>query len=144
MPRLSLLDLVEQIFLAGVGLTSRALTDATPGLDLTFPQWRVLVVLGDRPDGVTLSEVASRVGVTLPATSRLLRRLARRGLVEIVPDPDDRRASRALLTDAGCAVRDAIMAFRRDHIRAFTRPMKPSGATLAELRRIADAFDAFR
>ena len=144
MPARSLPALMERIVVAGVGLTSRALIGATPGADLTFPQWRVLVVLGDYEDGATLSEVAGRVGVTLPATSRQLRRLARRGLVEIAPDPDDRRASRALLTTTGAEVRHAIMEFRRSQIRALTKPMKISAATLAELNSIADALDGFR
>jgi DNA-binding MarR family transcriptional regulator len=144
MPRGSLPDLVERIVLAGVGLTSRALTDATAGPELTFPQWRVLVVLGERRQGATLSEVATRVGVTLPATSRQLRRLARRGLVEIVPDPDDRRASRARLTEAGVRVRQAIMDYRRDHIRALTRSMTVSPSSLADLARVAGALDDFR
>jgi len=144
MPAQSLPALMERIVVAGVGLTSRALIGATPGADLTFPQWRVLVVLGEHEDGATLSEVAGRVGVTLPATSRQLRRLARRGLVEIAPDPDDRRASRARLTTTGAEVRHAIMEFRRSQIRALTEPMKISAATLAELNSIADALDGFR
>lgn len=94
MSRSSVTDLLERIVLAGVGLTSRALTEATKGPDLTFQQWRVVVVIGENAEGATLSEVAARVGVTLPATSRQLRRLERRGLVEIAPDPDDRRAAR--------------------------------------------------
>ena len=144
MPRRSLPALIEQFVLAGVGLTSRALTEATPGPDLTFPQWRVLVVLGEQDGGATLTDVASRVGVTLPATSRQLRRLVRRGLVEIVPDADDRRASRARLTVTGAGVRRTIMEYRRAQIRALTKPMKLSATTLAELTRIADAFDGFR
>jgi DNA-binding MarR family transcriptional regulator len=104
----------------------------------------VLVVVGEQDDGATLSDVAARVGVTLPATSRQLRRLARRGLVEIVADPHDRRASRARLTAAGAGVRRAIMEFRRAQIRVLTRPMKLSEATIADLTRIADAFDGFR
>ena len=60
------------------------------------------------------------------------------------PDPDDRRASRALLTTTGAEVRHAIMEFRRCQIRALTEPMKISAATLAELNSIADALDGFR
>lgn len=144
MPNTVLTDLVERIVLAGVGLTSRALTDATPGPDLTFPQWRVLVVVGEHLHGATLSEVAARVGVTLPATSRQLRRLARRGMVEIVPDPADRRALRARLTPDGRAVRNAIMAYRRSRISETARAIELSGETVVDLARIANALDTFR
>lgn len=140
----SLPDLVERIVLAGVGLTTRALAEATSGFDLTFPQWRVLVVLGEEDRGATLSEVAARIGVTLPATSRQLHRLQGRGLVEIAPDTLDRRAARARLTTAGQTVRAGIMGYRRTHIRATLRGLKVEPATLADLVRLADAFDTFR
>lgn len=144
MPTASVTDLLERIVLAGVGLTSRALTEATAGPDLTFPQWRVLVVVGDGAEGATLSEVATRVGVTLPATSRQLRRLERRGLVEIVPDADDRRAARARLTADGWTVRKAILAYRHVRIRRIARGLDLSSETMADLVQVADALDTFR
>ena len=65
----------SDLVIAGVALTSVAISGARPGFDLTFPQWRVLVVLGEATDGARIGTVARRVGVTLPATSRQLRRL---------------------------------------------------------------------
>lgn len=144
MPDRTLARLLERIVLAGVGLTTRALAEAAPGHDLTFPQWRVMVVLGEDVDGATVSEVAGRIGVTVPATSRQLQRLGRRGLVAIGPDERDRRATRARLTATGRATRQAILGYRRRLIvaRASTRPV--SMATLGELSAIADALDEFR
>ncbi len=139
-----LTELLERIVLAGVALTTRALAEATPGLDLTFPQWRVLVVLGEKAEGATVSEVAGRIGVTVPATSRQLRRLARRGLLEIGPDASDRRASRASLTHAGRSAREEILAFRRRHIEASASQVEVANATLRELASIADALDEYR
>src|SRR5665811_402360 len=104
---------LERIAVGAVGLTTRALAEAHPGFDLTFPQWRALLVLGEGEDGARIGEVAARVGVTLPATSRLLRRLERRGLTTLAVDEQDRRATRARLTDRGRAVRAAIIAHRR-------------------------------
>src|SRR5664279_6626766 len=72
---------LERIAVGAVGLTTRALAEADTGFELTFPQWRALLVLGAGDDGARIGEVATRVGVTVPATSRLLRRLERRGLV---------------------------------------------------------------
>ncbi len=121
-----LAQVLEQITMGAVGVTTRALAEATPGFELTFPQWRALLILGAEQDGARLSEVAERVGVTLPATGRLLRRLERRGLLALETDPDDRRATRARLTEAGQATRDAILAFRRrmltDVAHAVTSP----------------------
>ena len=139
-----LAELLERIVLAGVGLTARALAEAAPGVELTFPQWRVLLVLGEQEDGATVSEVASRIGVTVPATSRQLRRLARRGLVDVGPDQYDRRAVRARLTRAGEETREAILAYRSRRIGEEASGLRLRPTTLAELAKIADAFDRYR
>lgn len=144
MPGAALADLVERLVLAGVGLTTRALAEATPGFDLTFPQWRVLVVLGEADEGATVSEVAGRIAVTVPATSRQLRRLAIRGLVEIGPDTHDRRAARASLTTTGRSAREAILAFRRRRIVGSVSRIKVAEASLRELAAITEALDEYR
>ena len=144
MPDRRLVKLLERIVLAGVGLTTRALAEAVPGFDLTLPQWRVLVVLGEDRHGATVSEVAGRIGVTVPATSRQLRRLARRGLVEIGPDARDRRAARAQLTRSGRTARGAIMTFRRRRIATSASNIKVAETTMRELTVVADALDQYR
>jgi len=137
----TLADLLERIVLAGVAITTRALAEASPGFDLTFPQWRALLVVGERHDGTTVSEVARRIGVTLPATSRQLRRLERRGLVSLRLDERDRRAARVRLTAAGLATRAAILAFRRRRIADTASRVRATQVTLRDLGRVVDAFD---
>jgi MarR family transcriptional regulator, transcriptional regulator for hemolysin len=139
-----LTELLERLVLAGVAITTRALTEATPELDLTFPQWRTLLVVGEGPDGATVSEVAARVGVTVPATSRQLHRLARRELVEIRRDERDHRAARARLTARGSVVRDAILHYRSERIAGTASEVAVSRTTLRDLERIAAAFDVHR
>jgi len=137
---------LERIAMGAVGLTTRALSRADTGFELTFPQWRALLVVGDAEDGARIGQVATRVGVTLPATSRLLRRLERRGLTTLAVDEDDHRATRARLTDRGRQVRAAILADRhaaiRDVVDALPEPDRldlASGlrALAAELERFA-------
>lgn len=120
-----LADHLDRIAIGAVGLTTRALAQVDAGFELTFPQWRALLVLGDDPGGARIGEVAARVGVTLPATSRLLRRLERRGMTTLSVDEQDRRATRARLTERGSKVRAAILAYRR-----------------AALQEVADALSA--
>jgi DNA-binding MarR family transcriptional regulator len=107
-----LVSSLERIAVGAVGVTTQALA-RVHGVDMTFPQWRALVILGETADGARIGEVAARTGVTLPATGRLLRRLERRGLLALATDPADRRATRATLTNAGQAVLDDILARRR-------------------------------
>ncbi len=148
------LDMLDRIARGAVAITTRALASGADGIDLTFPQWRVLVILGDEPDGVRLGEIARRVGVTLPATSRLLSRLSRRGVVSFATDAADRRATRASLTPRGREVREAILAYRRDALRgvaaaiavsSHAAPDTPLGDDAADwlLDALATEFDRF-
>lgn len=141
-----LADDLERIAVGAVGLTTRALDQAGAGFELTFPQWRAILVVGDEEDGARIGEVAARLGVTLPATSRLLRRLERRGLTALTTDELDRRATRARLTDRGRAVRAAILGHRRATLREIAEALPHPGrldlatglrALAAELERYA-------
>lgn len=135
---------IERIVLAGIAITTRALAEASPAFELTFPQWRVLLIVGEADDGATVSEVATRVGVTIPATSRQLRRMSRRRLVDIGPDASDHRAVRARLTDDGRAMRRAILSHRRQRIVEIVGRVRLSSATRRDLALLADAFEEFR
>jgi DNA-binding MarR family transcriptional regulator len=117
------IDALERIVIGAVGLTTRALAEAAPGTELTFPQWRALLIIGEDPPGARVGQVARRVGVTLPATGRLLRRLERRGLVAMAVDGQDRRATRAQLTSKGEVTRSAILAYRRAALRVIADRM---------------------
>ena len=135
------MDAIEQLVFAGVALTTRALSEARADLDLTLAQWRVLVVLGEEADGATISQVAGRIGVTLPATSRQLRRLQRRGLVDVRRDERDRRATRVRLTDLGQAARDDVISFRRERIAEAAASLDLDPTMASPLARIAEALD---
>ena len=140
-----LADELERIAVGTVGLTTRSLVEAHPGFELTFPQWRALLVLGEAVDGARIGAIAVRVGTTLPATSRLLRRLERRGLMELGADPDDRRATRARLTDRGRIVRGAILDHRRAVLREVAAAVADPGEAelVAGLRAIAIALERY-
>jgi hypothetical protein len=62
----SITDDLERIAIGMVGLTTRALAHAESDLELTFPQWRAILVVGAEIEGARIGEVAARVGGTLP------------------------------------------------------------------------------
>jgi DNA-binding MarR family transcriptional regulator len=128
-------DALEAIVMAGVALTTEALA-GRDGTDLTLPMWRVLVVLGSLPDGATVSEVARRIRVTVPATSRQLRRLAGKGLVSLGVDERDHRAVRARLSDQGMAFRADVIRRRREALALALGPVELAATTAADLGRI--------
>ena len=102
---------LEEIAFGSVAITTRAL--ATAGLDLTFAQWRVLVIVGDDPAGATVTEIATRLDGEVSPVSRLVGRLGRRGLVRTSKDDRDRRVTRVTLTDAGAELRQTVLDHRR-------------------------------
>jgi DNA-binding MarR family transcriptional regulator len=110
-------EAIERLMMEAVGVTTVALGQASPNLELSFPQWRALVVVGAVDDGIRIGEIAARIGSAAPATSRLVRRLERRGLVSSERDEADRRATRVRLTDAGEEIRTALIERRRALVR---------------------------
>ena len=119
-------------------MTNAALSRAPAGHELTFPQWRVLVILGDA-DGLPVNEISRLIEVTLPATGRQLRRLEQRGFVHLDPDQRDRRVTRATLTEAGRATRASIIEQRRGLIQEAVADLRIDAAARRALVRIAAA-----
>ena len=69
-----------------------------PGLSV--PQFRILVML-NRNQGASLSEVAEHMGLTLPSISKMVDGLVVRDLLTRETDPGDRRRLTLSLTPAG-------------------------------------------
>ena len=133
---------LEAIAFGAVAITTRAI--ATVGLELTFAQWRVLVVVGTSADGATVTEIASRLGAEISPVSRLVTRLARRGLVDARKDGHDRRVTRVTITDDGLEIRETVLARRREmlaDVMAEAGPLTPD--VEAALERIGSAFGRY-
>jgi DNA-binding MarR family transcriptional regulator len=56
---------------------------------------------GSRNGGLRIGDLARALRVTVGGTSKLADRIERAGLIRREPDPDDRRASRIVLTRSG-------------------------------------------
>jgi DNA-binding MarR family transcriptional regulator len=69
---------------------------------LTHFEYFCLAMLSEAPDRtLRMTALAIRTNATLPRLSRVIAGLESAGLVERVPCPGDRRATNAVLTDAG-------------------------------------------
>ena len=86
--------------------------------DLVPPEYGVLYALSTAPDGLRISELGEDVLLTQPGMSRLIARLEARGLVERADDPDDARACRIRLTDAGVRTQREVGAAHARHVAA--------------------------
>jgi DNA-binding MarR family transcriptional regulator len=71
------------------------------GVDIDQAGLAVLYVLDGEKTGLRVTDVAARLGIDAPAVTRKIQQLERLELVSRVPDADDARASRLLLTPAG-------------------------------------------
>ena len=79
---------------------SKIYAEALAEHDITPPQLFLLTSLG-KQDGLRGCELAQQVCLDSSSLTGLIDRTERTGLVERRPDPDDRRAQRIFLTDAG-------------------------------------------
>ena len=102
--------------------------------DLSMKEYDVLYTLSKCPDPIRLSELNRHVLLSQPALSRMVDRLADRGLVSRSTDPTDGRGIRLALTEEGLAVQRRI---GRRHGRAVARAML-AGLTPAELRQLEE------
>lgn len=68
--------------------------------DLSVPQFRALGFLSRHP-GASLSDLAEHLGITRATASVTVDRLVRRGLIDRIDDPHERRRLTLTLTDDG-------------------------------------------
>ncbi|MDT6982973.1 MarR family winged helix-turn-helix transcriptional regulator [Streptomyces lusitanus] len=80
-------------------------------------------------------ELAARLGVEASHVTRTVQHLERSGHVVRVPDPDDRRAQRIELTDAG---RDAVARIRETGVRSMQDAL--AGWSAEDLHTLATLF----
>jgi len=103
---------------------------------LKVPEWRVLAALSDG-DGIMLGELAEIALQRQPTMTKTIDRMARAGLVERRPSPDDGRSVRVFITDEG-----------RRRVRAALRDAKAhenevlSGLGITESERLKDLLRA--
>ncbi|MGA0596978.1 MarR family winged helix-turn-helix transcriptional regulator [Enterovirga sp. CN4-39] len=94
----------DQCFCLHVQRAARAVgrryDEALRPFGLTNGQFSLLMSL-NRPEPATMGPVANLLAMDRTTLTAALKPLERRGLVEIAPDPKDRRSRRLLLTEDG-------------------------------------------
>lgn len=97
------------------------LFEAVGALELTLTQIKLLHHLEDQsPRELTLKEAAELVRVSLPAASRMVDDLVRRGFAQRREDLEDRRMKRVCLTEDGRTVIRRLNAARLSGLEQFT------------------------
>jgi DNA-binding MarR family transcriptional regulator len=112
------------------------LFEAVGALELTLTQIKLLHHLEDATDALSLKHVAELVHVSLPAASRTVDDLVRRGFAEREEDAEDRRMKRVTITDAGLTVIHRLNAARLSGLQQFAE-----GLTDTEREALAGALE---
>jgi DNA-binding MarR family transcriptional regulator len=97
-------ELLEVVPLVMRDIRTQMRSTRTP--DLTVPQFRTMVFV-DRHIGVSLSEVAEHIGITLPSASKLVDDLIKNDLMSREEHPEDRRRVSLAVTRRGRTILEA-------------------------------------
>jgi DNA-binding MarR family transcriptional regulator len=124
-------DSWEALLSAHAGLMKRFAAEDI-WTDISMREYDVLYALSKVPEPLRLGELNRRVLLSQPALSRLVDRLAERGLLERRADPADGRGVRLSLTGAGRALQRRV---GRRHARSVARAMT-AGLDPGELRQL--------
>ncbi|WP_017813356.1 MarR family winged helix-turn-helix transcriptional regulator [Paenibacillus shenyangensis] len=102
-------DLFQQFvgFIASVHQMSSEMTRDIPTGELTPAQYKIMeYLMVSQP--ITLSEISECIHMSMPNTSREVRKLTDKGLCEKVTNPQDRRKQLIRLSDQGSALMNDI------------------------------------
>jgi DNA-binding MarR family transcriptional regulator len=112
----------ESVLTAHAALT-RSFAAERVWQDLSMREYDVLYTLSKCPAPTRISDLNDHVLLSQPGLSRLVHRLAGRGLVECRPDPADGRGVLVSLTPAG---RERQRQIGRRHARSVARTLTAS------------------
>jgi len=123
-------ELVEQI---NQQVHSRPLEEWSD-LELTMPQMRILCLLRQKPQ--RMGNIAACLGRGQSSATSMMDRLVDKGLVERVPDPEDRRVVLCRLTPEGQSEVERFWQVGRQSIVEMVKPL-----SVAELEQVVQAIE---
>ena len=107
---------------------------------ITLAWYDVLIHLEDAPEGLGMTEIASRILFSKSGLTRVIDRMEAAGLVRRERPPEDRRVVRVLLTPAGLETLNSARAVHRRGIQEhFVSHVDP-----AQLEALADMLQGVR
>lgn len=106
------------------------------GLDLTYPQYLVMLVLWQE-DALTLKALAERLDLDSPTLTPLLKRLEANGYLTRARNRTDERALEIRLTEAGHALRERAEEVHAEVARQSGLPPDAMARMRAELQRLS-------
>lgn len=118
--------------------TIRTLMRLNRAVGMSVPQSRALGYVNRHP-GASLTSVAEHLGLTLPATSRLVHGLARRGYLQRDASLTDRRSIELRIAPKGAEMLEMSRRDTLEHLVALMEELTPS-----ERETVTRALDVLR
>lgn len=106
--------------------TGREFFQAVDDLRLSLSQIKMLTLLGEADEGAAVKRLAEQLGLSMPAASRAVDGLVKRGLATRIEDPDDRRCKQVSVTAAGRRTWADLIAKRLAGIERFVDALEPA------------------
>src|SRR5215211_44744 len=106
--------------------TGRDFFKAVDELQLTFTQIKAAQILAEADEPVSLGAISERLALSLPAVSRAVDGLVKRGLCTRTEDPADRRSKSILITARGRRLYEQVHEIRIAGIRNFVEELDPA------------------
>lgn len=121
--------LVERVVAAYDNLMHRVASAHAPefvGVGVTMSQAKVLYLVQAEPD-IRMSDLAGRLGVTLPSISGVVDRLVDQGFLTRRDDPADRRQALVHITEAGASELELFRELNARQVRALLARLDTDG-----------------
>jgi DNA-binding MarR family transcriptional regulator len=142
---------ISSVFLHDQGEQIQALEES----GLTMSQCKALLALagpGESSEPRHISEIAERLGLSLPAMSRAVDGLVRKRLITRVEDEEDRRVRRIAITSKGEQLVGKLVSLRLASLERFVsglsapqrRKLDAALAALLEREEIASTYSGFK
>ena len=128
--------LVSHVFLFDQGQQLRTLDES----GLSMAQCKTLLALagpGESAEPRQITEIADRLGLSLPSISRAVDGMVRKRLITRVEDPDDRRVRRIAIAAKGEKLVAELVSMRLAGLETFVSTLSP-----AQRRKLDAAIDA--
>lgn len=104
--------------------TLRGQLQSVNGVELRGGQFRLLMIINSQR-GISISEAAQLMGLTVPTTSKITDELTQQGLLARNTDVVDRRRARLSLTAHGKVVLETVSREARSHLAELLTPLTP-------------------
>lgn len=96
--------------------------------EISLPQLHVLITLQERK-AITVSELASLLGISMPSASSIVDRMEERGLVTRTRDSVDRRVVTVEISSRGSELAEEFMGLKREQVMSLFRSMSDEELT---------------